>query len=105
MHKSNLDRFDDLVLKIVSQIPSGMVVTYGDIARALKSPRSARAVGNALNKNKTLIVIPCHRVVRSDGGVGGYVLGTEKKIELLTKEGVEICDGRVVDLESFRCKF
>lgn len=61
-------------------------MTYKEVAAAIGSPTAYRAVGNALNKNPRLGEVPCHRVIRSDGHVGGYVLGAKKKIELLRKE-------------------
>ena len=71
-------------------------MTYKEAAKLAGSPRAFRAVGNALNKNPDLKTIPCHRVVRSDGTVGGYKQGTNRKISLLSKEGVIIRKGRVV---------
>ena len=82
------------VLRIVKQVPEGKVITYKDIAQALRI-KSYRAVGQALKKNPDLISTPCHRVVRSDGRVGGYVLGSDVKIKLLKSEGVIIKNGRV----------
>lgn len=89
--------FESAVFEKTKEIPHGKVTTYGEIARALKRPGSARAVGNALNKNPSPIIVPCHRVVRSDGSIGGYAFGVEMKIELLTGEGVIIKDNRVLD--------
>lgn len=70
------------------------MATYGQIARTLGKPRAARAVGNALNKN-IFSDVPCHRVVRADGSVGGYVWGTGEKINALRREGIYIENGRV----------
>ncbi|MBN2094999.1 MAG: MGMT family protein [Candidatus Aenigmarchaeota archaeon] len=86
------------VFAIVSKIPPGKVATYGQIADALGT--SPRAVGRILNSNEKLVEIPCHRVVMSDGRIGGYKCGVERKIELLESEGVEVKNGRV-DLERF----
>jgi len=61
-------------------------MTYAEVARAIGKPKAARAVGNALNKNRNP-EIPCHRVVRSDGKIGGYNKGTKLKIRLLQSEG------------------
>ena len=73
------------------------------MGRAVGSPKSARAVGNAMNKNKNREV-PCHRVVRSDGSIGGFAFGSEKKTEMLKKEGVEIVGGKM-DLDKFGFRF
>lgn len=79
--------FTERVYDVVRRIPRGKTMTYGQVAAAIGSPRASRAVGNALNKNRDLKNIPCHRVVRSDGSTGGYAFGAKKKIALLKKEG------------------
>jgi len=92
--------FQEAVLNIVKQIPEGKVTTYGAIAREITgSVRAARAVGHAVAKNPYPIVIPCHRVVRSNGDVGMYSLGVDKKIKLLRVEGIEIKGRKVVNIE------
>ena len=88
--------FQEKVYKVVSKIPKGKVMTYAEIAKALGSPRAFRAVGSALNKNPNPVIVPCHRVVRSNGEIGGYRGGQKKKAILLKKEGVIIIKGRVV---------
>ena len=72
----------------ISKIPFGKTKTYKEIAVSIGKPNSARAVANACGKNPYPIEIPCHRVVRSDGNIGGYsgVGGQKKKIELLKAE-------------------
>jgi len=87
--------FTEKVYKIVSHIPKGKILTYNEVAKRAGNPKAYRAVGNILNKNRDFKTIPCHRVVRSDGRVGGYVHGTDKKINLLRKEGIIIQNGRV----------
>jgi len=78
--------FQKRVYDVVKKIPKGSVWSYKEVAHRAGSPRAARAVGNALNKNYDPR-IPCHRVVRSDGNIGKYNKGMKKKIELLKKEG------------------
>lgn len=96
--------FEKEVLKVVRRIPRGRVVTYRDVASAAGRPRAWRAVGRILNRNPTPVVIPCHRVVKSDGGLGGYKLGMHKKLELLLSEGIEVKKGRI-DLKKFKWDF
>jgi len=86
--------FEQKVYAIVRQIPRGKVATYGAIARALGNPRAARAVGNALNKNRFRDV-PCHRVVRSNLNIGGFRRGASQKMIMLRDEGVMIQYGKV----------
>jgi len=95
-------KFQARVLELVSKVPRGRVTTYKELARALGNPRACRAVGNALAKNPRPLKIPCHRVVRSDGKIGGYKLGSQRKTELLRREGVKVENGRVDLQELFR---
>lgn len=87
--------FQNKVYEVVKNIPRGQVLSYAEVSWRLGSKGSARAVGNALNKNRDKAV-PCHRVVRSDWRVGGFNSGTAKKIALLEKEGVKIKNGKIV---------
>ena len=75
------------VLRLAKRLPFGRVTTYGSLARRLGQPRASRAVGGALGRNPVPIVIPCHRVVRATGGLGGYVGGVRAKRALLSLEG------------------
>lgn len=74
------------VLKAVCTIPFGETRSYKWVAKKAGCPRASRAVGAALKKNKDLFVVPCHRVIKSDGGIGGYSLGVEMKKLLLDLE-------------------
>lgn len=78
--------FKEKVYQIVKRIPKGRVLTYKEVAEKAGRPRAFRAVGNALNKNRDPKV-PCHRVIRSDGKIGGYARGTKLKEKILKKEG------------------
>ena len=78
--------FTDRVLTKTAAIPPGQVLTYGEVAAEIGHARAARAVGNALGSNPIPIVVPCHRVVRSGGGLGGYTGGTHRKEHLLDLE-------------------
>jgi methylated-DNA-[protein]-cysteine S-methyltransferase len=78
--------FQEKVYAVVEMIPEGKTLTYKQVAEKIGSPKSYRAVGNILNKNYDP-KIPCHRVIRSDGKTGGYNRGTEKKTDILKKEG------------------
>ena len=76
------------VLAATARVPFGRVTTYGEVARKIGRPRSARVVGNALGSNPIPIVIPCHRVLRAGGALGGYGGGLDRKEALLRLEGV-----------------
>jgi len=90
-------RFNESVYAMTSLIPMGKVTTYGAIAKAMGFPGAARAVGQALGANPNPIVVPCHRVVRSDGVLGGYSggEGPRTKAKLLAREGVPVTAGKV----------
>ncbi|MFY9461883.1 MAG: MGMT family protein, partial [Candidatus Sungiibacteriota bacterium] len=94
--------FEQQVWAATKRISRGRVATYADIARAAGSPRAVRAAGNALNKNPYRSV-PCHRVVRSDGSVGGYAHGVRAKIRKLAGEGVLTTAG-MVNLKLYRVR-
>ena len=89
MKKLSGTKFQISVWKEIKKIPKGQTKTYKDIAVALKKPKSSRAVANACGKNPLLIEIPCHRVIRSDGKLGGYSGkgGMKQKRKLLKEEG------------------
>lgn len=98
--------FEHAVHRAVQSVPVGRVATYGDVALAVGRPGAARAVGNVMRCNPDTKVTPCHRVVRSDGNVGGYggsTLDVGRKIRRLKGEGVRVArDGRIVDFERLR---
>ena len=95
--------FQEKVYTATRRVPKGRVSTYTAIARAIGSPRAVRAVGNALNKNPDIKYTPCHRIVRSDGSIGGYACGSARKAVILKKEGVIVRDGKV-DLKRYEKK-
>lgn len=78
--------FTEKVYMVVKKIPKGKVLTYKEVARLAGNTKASRAVGNILNKNHDKS-IPCHRVIRSDGKLGGYNKGEEIKVNILRKEG------------------
>lgn len=78
--------FTRKVLRRTARIPYGSVASYGEVAMGIGTPRAARAVGNALGSNPIPVVVPCHRVVRTGGAIGGYGGGTPRKRWLLDLE-------------------
>lgn len=87
-----LPPFTRTVLKITSRIPYGEVKSYRWVAERLRKRKAMRAVGNALARNPIPIIVPCHRVVRSDGTLGGYALGLDWKKRLLDLERSHLGD-------------
>lgn len=80
--------FQISVYKATLAIPAGQTRSYSQIARYIRRPAAARAVANALAKNPLPLVIPCHRVIRKDGNIGGYKWGTDEKKKLLAEEKI-----------------
>ena len=81
--------FQRKVLLSVKDIPYGQMITYAELAKRIGDPNALRAVGQALRRNPIPVAIPCHRVVHSDGTLGGYggAIGSERKVKLLKLEG------------------
>src|SRR5690606_8598662 len=79
--------FQQRVWEALRRVPAGTTTTYSELARALTCPTAVRAVAQACAANPVAVAIPCHRVVRSDGGLAGYRWGVARKAELLRREG------------------
>jgi len=88
--------FQSRVYAICRKIPKGETMSYGEVAKLLHS--SPRAVGQALKRNPYAPIVPCHRVIKSDGSLGGFngKMNSKKKINLLKSEGVYFNDGKIV---------
>ncbi len=104
LSKNLLIKYND-VYKLVMEIPSGKIATYGDIANALGHPFASRLVGKILNKNPNPISVPCHRIIRSNGKLGGYAYGSVAKRKLLEKEGLKFQNGTIKDFSTCRTTF
>ena len=85
-------KFQIKVWKFLKTIPKGTVTTYSKIAKAIGYPKAVRAVANAIGNNPNPIIVPCHRVIRANGTVGGYsgIGGIKKKKSLLRKENIKL---------------
>lgn len=79
--------FQTRVWRALQQIPAGRTVSYAELAKDIGVPKAVRAVGTAVGRNPLCVVIPCHRVITSSGGLGGYVAGLDRKAFLLKFEG------------------
>ncbi len=79
--------FEERVWSRLRKIPAGRTISYGELARSIGRPSAVRAVGGANGRNPVSLVVPCHRVIASDGGLGGYGGGLERKRWLLVHEG------------------
>ena len=95
--------FTKKVYKKLEKVPKGKVTTYKDLAESIGA-KAYRAVGNALNKNPHAPKVPCHRVIKSNGEIGGFAKGTRQKMVLLGKEGIVIKKGKI-DLDKYQYRF
>jgi len=91
--------FNERCYEILKKVPKGKVTTYKELARAINS-KAYRAVGNAMNKNPHAPRVPCHRVISSNGDIGGFATGTKNKIKMLRAEGVRIKNNKI-DLDKY----
>ncbi len=92
-------KIEDKVYKKLLEVPPGMVTTYGELARAVGLTNGQRAIGRIMNKNPYPVIVPCHRVIKSTGKIGRYAWGEKIKTNMLSKEGVKIKNGKIVDLK------
>ena len=95
--------FNEKCYKILRKVPKGKVTTYKELAKALNS-KAYRAVGTAMNKNPYAPKVPCHRVIKSNGEIGGFASGTKNKVKLLKKEGIGIKRNKI-NLDKYFYKF
>ena len=96
----SIESLDQRCYDLLRKSPRGKVTTYRQIAHALGT-KAYRAVGQVLKRNSNLVEVPCHRVVKSNGELGGYVSGSPTKLELLRQEGVYVSEDGQVDLSKY----
>ena len=80
----------------LTRIPQGTTKSYGELAAELGSPKAARAIGRACGSNRLALIVPCHRIVREDGTLGGWRWGVERKRELLAREQAALAPSDVI---------
>ena len=88
------------IYKKLLEVPKGQITTYGELAKAVGLKNGQRIIGKIMNKNPYPVIIPCHRVVMSTGKIGGYAYGEQIKINLLNDEGIQIKNGKIIDLKN-----
>ena len=88
------------VYKKLLEVPKGQITTYGELAKAVGLKNGPRVIGKIMNKNPYPVIVPCHRVVMSTGKVGGYAYGENIKTKMLNDEGIQIKNGKILDLEN-----
>ena len=96
---------NERVYKKLLKVPKGKVTTYKDLAESVGLKNGQRVIGRIMNQNPYPVIIPCHRVVKSDGNIGGYSYGQDVKTSLLSKEGIKIKNGKVLNFEKSVYRF
>ena len=91
------------VYRKLLHVPKGKIITYGELANAVGLKNGQRTIGMIMKKNPFPVIVPCHRVVKSDGKIGGYAYGENVKSRMLANEGIKIKDRKIIDFD--RVKF
>jgi len=98
-------RIEEHVYKNLLQVPSGFVVTYGELAKSVGLKNGQRLIGKIMKNNPFPVIVPCHRVVKSDGSVGGYAFGENTKRNMLLNEGIQIHKDKILNFEKKKYMF
>ena len=93
------------VYRKLLRVPKGKVTTYGELANAVGLKNGQRTIGMIMKKNPFPVIIPCHRVVKSDGKIGGYAYGERVKSKMLANEGIKIENEKIIDFDKTRFYF
>ena len=96
---------EEKIYRKLLQVPEGYVTTYGDLAKAINLKNGQRVVGQIMKKNPFPVIVPCHRVVKSDGTIGGYAYGSKRKKHMLSKEGLKINNNKILDFKKNLFRF
>ena len=95
-----MTKFQSECYEALKKVPKGKVITYAGLAREIGKPKAHRAVGNAMNKNPFAPKVPCHRVVKSNGELGGFADDINVKIKRRHEEGVDVLNNKIVNFKS-----
>ena len=93
------------VYRKLLKVKKGKITTYGDLAKAVGLKNGQRVIGTIMKNNPFPVIIPCHRVVKFNGEVGGYAYGKKIKSNMLSKEGIAIKDGKILDFDIRKYSF
>ena len=98
-------KIEEKIYRKLLEVPLGNVTTYGDLAKAINLKNGQRIVGQIMKKNQFPVIVPCHRVVKSNGTIGGYAYGIERKKYMLSKEGLEINNDKILNFKKNLFRF
>tara|TARA_Y100000590_G_scaffold86055_1_gene96351 strand:+ start:4251 stop:4550 length:300 start_codon:yes stop_codon:yes gene_type:complete len=98
-------KIEEKIYRKLLEVPEGYVTTYGELAKAINLKNGQRIVGQIMKKNPFPVIVPCHRVIKSDGTIGGYAYGINRKKHMLSKEGIEIDNDKILDFKNNLFRF
>ena len=98
-------KIDKKIYKKLLQVPSGKITTYGELSRAIGLKNGQRVIGRVMKNNPFPVIVPCHRVVKSNREIGGYAFGVDIKRNMLTKEGICIKNDKIENFEKSFFRF
>ena len=98
-------KIDKKIYKKLLQVPSGKITTYGELSRAIGLKNGQRVIGRVMKNNPFPVIVPCHRVVKSNREIGGYAFGVDIKRSMLTKEGICIKNNKIENFEKSFFRF
>ncbi len=98
-------KLEEKVYKKLLEVPKGKITTYGELAKVIGLKNGQRVIGKIMNKNPYPVIVPCHRVIKSDGKIGGYAWGEKVKAKMLLNEGIKIKNGKILDVEKSIYRF
>ncbi len=93
-------KLEHKVYEQLLKVPKGKVTTYSELEKAVGLKNGQRAIGRIMNKNPFPVIVPCHRVILSTGKIGGYAWGEKVKTNMLSKEGIAIKKGKILDKDT-----
>jgi len=93
-------KIEEKIYRKLLDVPPGYVTTYGELAKAINLKNGQRVIGQIMKKNPFPVIVPCHRVVKSDGMIGGYAYGIERKKYMLSKEGLKIQNNKILNFKN-----
>ena len=98
-------KIEERVYKKLLQVPTGYVITYQELANEVGLQNRQRMIGRIMKNNPFTVIVPCHRVVKSDGNIGGYAFGEKIKKNMLQNEGIEIHGNKIINFEKRKFRF
>ena len=98
-------KLEDKVYRKLISVPPGKITTYSELAKSVGLKNGQRQIGQIMKNNPFPVIVPCHRVVKSNGTIGGYAFGIRIKANMLSNEGIKISRGKILDYKKMMFYF